>query len=139
MRSIAARFPFLNLCQALALARMTTAIFFLAHAIGRILLGTIPQFGAFMEAMGLPNGVLVVWLITISEILCSALLIAGKYVRFAVLPLLAIVIGGIALIHARQGWFVGEHGTGGSEYSVALIVLLLVIASADGASLRAEK
>jgi putative oxidoreductase len=48
-------------------------------------------------------------------------------------PLGAIVAGGIVLIHARLGWFVGEHGTGGSEYSVALLVLLLLIAAQDRA------
>ena len=45
--------------------------------------------------------------------------------------LLAIAIGGIVLIHWRFGWFVGEHGTGGSEYSIALIVMLLVVAAGD--------
>ena len=42
-----------------------------------------------------------------------------------------ILLSGIVLIHRHLGWFVGEHGTGGSEYSVALLLALLVIASAD--------
>lgn len=116
---------------ALVLARVMTALFFMAHAVGRILLGTIPQFGKFMESAGFPNGVVVVWVITLVEIICGLSLIIGFRVRLAVMPLLAIAIGGIVLIHARIGWFVGEHGTGGSEYSVALVVLLLVVGSAD--------
>ena len=32
----------------------------------------------------------------------------------------------IWLIHRHNGWFVGEHGVGGSEYSVALLAMLLV-------------
>lgn len=136
MVSIIERFPFLGAGQIMVLARVATAIFFLAHAIGRIIFGTIPQFGAFMESAGFPHGMLVVWFITLCEIICSLLLIFGRYVRMAVIPLLAIVVGGIALIHASQGWFVGEHGTGGSEYSVALIILLLVVASVDRDSSR---
>jgi putative oxidoreductase len=42
-----------------------------------------------------------------------------------------ILLVGIALIHRHLGWFVGEHGTGGSEYSVSLLLALLVIAAAD--------
>lgn len=115
---------------ALILARIMTALFFMAHAIGRIILGTIPQFGLFLEGFGFPDGIAIVWIITLAEILCGLLLIIGYRVRLAVMPLLAIVIGGIVLIHARNGWFVGEHGTGGSEYSVALILLLLIIGTA---------
>ncbi|HMS20631.1 DoxX family protein [uncultured Sphingorhabdus sp.] len=132
--SLLERFPFLRLRGAIILARISTALFFMAHAVARIVLGTIPQFGKFMEAVGFPNGVAIVWVITVSEILCGLLLIFGRFVRIAVIPLLSIALGGIVLIHARIGWFVGEHGTGGSEYSVALIVLLLVVAAADGDS-----
>lgn len=132
--SLLERFPFLRLRGAIILARISTALFFMAHAVARIVLGTIPQFGKFMEAVGFPNGVAIVWVITVSEILCGLLLIFGRFVRIAVIPLLSIAFGGIVLIHARIGWFVGEHGTGGSEYSVALIVLLLVVAAADGDS-----
>jgi len=38
------------------------------------------------------------------------------------------------LIHSKFGWFVGEHGTGGSEYSVALLLLLFLVAVDDRAS-----
>ena len=38
---------------------------------------------------------------------------------------------GIVIIHWQLGWFVGEHGTGGMEYSLSLMVSLLVIAAAD--------
>ena len=130
-RSLLERFPFLSLRQTIILARVASALFFMAHAVARIVLGTIPQFGKFMEAVGFPDGVAIVWVITVSEILCGLLLIFGRFVRIAVIPLLSIAFGGIVLIHAHIGWFVGEHGTGGSEYSVALIVLLLVVAAAE--------
>lgn len=124
-------FPWLSMDQAFQVARIVTAGLFLAHAIGRIMLGSIPQFGAFMENLGFPKGVAVVWAITVVEIVAGLALILGRWVRWACLALFAVVFGGIVLIHAGNGWFVGEHGVGGSEYSVALIALLLLIAAHD--------
>ncbi len=131
MSQLLHRFPWLSLRAAIGIARIATAIFFMAHAVTRIVLGTIPQFAAFMETLGFPFAIAVVWLITLAEIICGTMLILGRYVRLAVIPLFAIAATGIVLIHWPLGWFVGEHGTGGSEYSVALMVLLLVIAAAD--------
>ncbi|MGH6617895.1 DoxX family protein [Sphingomonas sp.] len=85
-----------------------------------------------MEAAGFPYGIPLVWLITLSELVAGALLILGLYVRWATIPLLIIASMGIVIIHRHAGWFVGEHGTGGSEYSVALILLLLIVAASDG-------
>lgn len=124
-------YPFISLSQALVLARVATAILFMAHAIARIMLGTIPQFGKFMESVGFPQGVAVVWAITIVELVAGTMMILNRQVRYAATALFAIAATGIVLIHRQIGWFVGEHGTGGSEYSVALMVLLVVIAAAD--------
>lgn len=128
--------PFLSMPAALATARVATALFFATHAVVRIANGSIPRFGTFMESVGFPDGVLVVWAISAVELIAAALMIIGYGVRYAAYALLAIAAGGIVLIHRHFGWFVGEHGTGGSEYSVALIVLLLVVASADHAGRR---
>ncbi|WP_439569860.1 DoxX family protein [Sphingopyxis sp.] len=116
---------------ALLFARVATAGLFMAHAVVRIANGTIPQFGQFMEAQGFPAGEALVWLITITELIAGALLIIGRFVRPAAAALMAIAVGGIVLIHRHFGWFVGEHGTGGIEYSAALIVLLLLIMADD--------
>lgn len=124
-------YPFISLAQALMLVRIVTAILFMAHAAVRIANGTIPQFGKFMASVGFPAGEAVVWTITIVELIAGTLLILNRYVRVAATALFAIAATGIVLIHRHLGWFVGEHGTGGSEYSVALMVLLIVIAAAD--------
>lgn len=125
------KYPFLSLSQSLLILRVFTAIFFMAHAIVRIMNGSIPQFGKFMTSLGFPNGEAVVWLITLYEIVAGTLLIFNRYVRLAASGLFLIAATGIILIHRHLGWFVGEHGTGGSEYSVALMVMLLVLAAAD--------
>ena len=42
-----------------------------------------------------------------------------------------IAIMGIVIIHAARGWFVGEHGVGGVEYSLSLIAGLVVLIAHD--------
>ena len=124
-------FPFLTLPQAIGLLRVATAVFFMAHALVRIHHNTIPQFAQFLAAKGWPLALGIVLTVTMAEIVCGALLIARRYVRWAVMPLLFIDVMGIIVIHAPLGWFVGEHGTGGVEYSLALAVSLITIAAAE--------
>ena len=115
----------------LLIARIATAGLFMAHAVVRIANNTIPQFAKFMDAKGFPAAGALVWAITLTELVAGVLIIMGRFVRPAAAALLAIAAGGIVLIHRHFGWFVGEHGTGGSEYSVALIILLLLIMADD--------
>jgi putative oxidoreductase len=123
--------PFVSLGGALVGLRIATALLFMAHSVVRVVKGTIPQFGAFLESIGFPYGEVWVWAITVAELLAGTLLIIGRRIRWAATALFAIAAAGIVLIHRHFGWFVGEHGTGGSEYSVALLVMLVVIAAED--------
>ncbi|MEP7315806.1 MAG: DoxX family membrane protein [Sphingomicrobium sp.] len=125
------RFPFVTLSTAVVLARVGTASFFGAHAIVRIANGSIPRFAGFMESVGFPNGAITVWAITLVELAAAMAILLGIAIRGAAAALLSIAFGGIVLIHRHSGWFVGEHGTGGMEYSFALILLLVIIAAAD--------
>ena len=124
-------YPYLSPAHARLLARVGVALLFLLHAVVRVVQGTIPSFAAFMENVGFPNGTVTVWAITLAELGASAMLALGRNVRIAAFVLSAIAIGGIALIHRHFGWFVGEHGTGGSEYSVALLIILVIIAATE--------
>lgn len=71
--------------------------------------------------------------ISACEIIGGLLLVSGVGVRWVCALLVCIVISGIVLIHAQQGWFVGEHGTGGMEFSILLCAALLVIGCTDPA------
>ena len=124
-------YPYLSPVQAYLLARVGVASLFAIHALVRIVQGTIPNFAAFMESVGFPDGTVTVWAITLAELGASAMLAVGRSVRIAAFVLTAIAVGGIVFIHRHFGWFVGEHGTGGSEYSVALIILLVIVAAAE--------
>lgn len=128
--------PALRLQHALAIQRIGVALFFMAHALVRVANGTIPRFAGFMRERGWPAATELVIAITLVEVVCGVLLILNRHTRFAAAPLAAIALGGIVVIHWDNGWFVGEHGTGGMEYSVALLVALLVVAAADAERLR---
>lgn len=125
------RFPFVSLSNALIILRVAVALFFMAHAAVRIANGSIPQFGAFLATKGFPYAVAVVWMITAVELTAGTLMALGRHIRCCAAGLMCIAVGGIILIHAQRGWFVGEHGTGGMEYALSLFVSLLVIAAAD--------
>lgn len=127
----ASGFPFITLRTSLVLLRVTTAFMFLAHAGMRVANGSVSQFGAFLESRGFPRGEAWVWGITAFELLGGLTMALGRFTRWLALGFIGMLLIGIALIHARLGWFVGEHGTGGSEYSVILIAALIVVAAAD--------
>lgn len=122
-------FPFLTLPQTLLLLRVATAFIFFAHAAVRVSNGSTGQFGDFLNTKGLVYGHPMVWCITAFELGGSILLALGYFVRALSVGFIVMLLMGIVLIHASLGWFVGEHGTGGSEYSFLLIVVLLVLAA----------
>ena len=125
------KFPFISLEKSLIILRISVAIIFLSHAIVRLANATIPRFGEFMESKGFPYGVVWVWAITAFEIVGGIFLALGFFTKWLAAGFIFMLIVGVILIHASLGWFVGEHGTGGSEYSFILIMVLLVIAASD--------
>lgn len=125
------QFQFLSLKQTLGLLRISVALVFIAHAVVRLMNGTIPRFGGFLTTKGLPGGIAIVWAVTAFEIIGGLLLALGYFTKWLSAGFIIMLLVGIILIHASLGWFVGEHGTGGSEYSYILIIALLVIAAAN--------
>lgn len=123
------KFPWLSLQQTLVLLRISTALAFFLHALIRVINGTIPRFGEFLETKGFPASIGFVWAITVFELVGALLLALGYCKKMLSLGFIIILATGIVLIHAQLGWFVGEHGTGGTEYSFILIVALLAIAA----------
>lgn len=136
MSPLSSRYPFITLSQALVLLRVAVAIFFMAHAAVRIANGSIPQFGVFLASKGFPQAVALVWAISVYELTAGTLMALGRWVKWMASGLAFIAAMGIVLIHAERGWFVGEHGIGGMEYSLSLIVSLIVLAAADRAAPR---
>ena len=101
--------------------RLSLAGTFLYHGFGKF-----PVAG-FSEAMEMP--ILVAWLVTLGEIAAGACLIAGALTkdvvtRLGALLVIVIMIGAIALVHAKNGWSVSN---GGMEFQVLMLVMGLYL------------
>jgi putative oxidoreductase len=125
------KYPFLTLPSSIVLLRIVVAAMFMIHATTRIYTNTINQFGGFLETKGFPSGYIIVWIITIFEIAGGLALLLGYFKKWISLAFITMLSVGIVIIHMGEGWFNGEFGTGGCEYSVTLIAALIVIASSD--------
>lgn len=118
------------------LLRISIAFIFIMHAYIRIIDYTVPQFALALSNKGIPYSYIIVWAITMFEVLGSILLAFGYFRKIISIGFIIMLIMGIVLIHAQLGWFVGEHGTGGSEYSFILIVGLIVIYYSEKSSIK---
>lgn len=112
--------------------RLTLAGLIAAHGWARLLSGGVAPFGEFLDGQGFPLGFLLAGSVTAIEIVGSMLLILGYLVRPLALTFSAIYLAGIVLVHAKAGWFVVGLGRNGSEYSVLLIICLLLLAWQNG-------
>jgi putative oxidoreductase len=75
-----------------------------------------------------PIGVPLAWMIKLSHVACAVLLILNRYIRVAALITIPILLAGIIMIHAAEGWFVVGAGRNGAEYNVVLISVLVYLA-----------
>lgn len=114
--------------------RVALALVFLIHAIVRIMTkGSIDDFAtSTFNRVWFITPKMIVLAITAFEIIGGILLIAGYQVRWISAGFIILLLTGIVLIHAQLGWFVGEFGTGGCEYSFILIFAFTAVAATDG-------
>lgn len=122
--------PYAALILRLALGSM-----FIAHALLKLLVFTLPGTVKFFETVGYPG--FLAYAVFGAELVGGALLILGVHTRWVSLALIPILIGA-ALVHAPNGW-VFSAPNGGWEYPVFLAVACAVQALlGDGAlALRA--
>jgi putative oxidoreductase len=120
-----------NAVRALIALRIAVASLLFIHGTFRIYDNGPPGFGEFLGSQGLPFGLALAWIITIMEVVGTLVLASGRLVPYLALYFSAVLTAGIVLIHGKEGWFVVGGGRNGMEYSVCLIVCLLVTAWAD--------
>jgi len=113
---------------AISFLRVIVALLLLVHGSSRLRLGTLDEFGGFLDGVGLPLGIYFAWGLTLFEVVGAALLALGKWRRPLAILFAAELGGGIILVHAQEGWFVVGAGRNGMEYSFLLIAVLLVVA-----------
>ena len=111
----------------LAMVRIAVGLLLAVHGWSRVLGGGVPGFGEWLAGQGLPAGPALAWAISIFEIVGSFCLVIGRLVRFVAPVHATILAAGIAMVHAREGWFVVGGGRNGVEYSVLLIACLIAL------------
>lgn len=114
--------------RAWLLLRLLLAGLIAAHGVARWHHDAVQPFGQWLTAQGWPAGLAIAWGITLLEIAGPLLFVLGRWVRPLCGAFAAIYAMGIVLVHAKAGWFVVGLGRNGSEYSVLLIVCLLLLA-----------
>jgi putative oxidoreductase len=110
--------------------RIALAAVFFMHGIPSIFTGAVNNFGnhylneAGFGSIGLP----LAWMIKLSHVACAVLLILNRYIRVAALITIPILVAGIIMIHAAEGWYVVGAGRNGAEFNVVLISVLVYLA-----------
>lgn len=109
--------------------RVAVAITLLAHSVPAILNNWVSDFGTlYLNEVGFaPFGLWIAWAIKISHVICAILLILNRYVKVASFLTIFILIAGIIMLHAKEGWFVVGAGRNGMEFNFLLICILLSI------------
>src|SRR5262245_41213386 len=104
----------------LLVLRLVVGVIFVAHGAQK-LFGAFggPGLAAMVEKMG-PLG----YPVTIGEFFGGLGLIVGFLSRFSAASLIVIMIGAIAMVHGKNGFFLSDQGF---EYNLALIGLLAPI------------
>ena len=87
----------------IAIVRLTVAILLGIHGFSRAFTGGVHPFGNFLASQHIPYGHVVAWAITVFEMAGSICLLTNRFVRIAALGHLAILVTGIALVHAKNG------------------------------------
>lgn len=120
-----------NAVRALVALRIGVATLLFIHGAYRIYDNGPPGFGEWLGSQGLPFGLAIAWTVTIMEVVGTVVMALGKFVPYLAVYFSAVLTAGIILVHGKEGWFVVGGGRNGMEYSVLLILALLVTAYAD--------
>jgi putative oxidoreductase len=116
------------------LLRFPVIIILLMHSIPGMFNNGINDFGnLYLNAIGFaPLGVPLAWAIKLSHVVCAICLLLDKYVKWAAILTILILLTGIFLVHLKEGWFVVGGGRNGVEFNFLLIFVLLAIAFPNG-------
>lgn len=96
--------------------RLSLGLMFIAHALLKVLVFTLPGTVQFFESVGYPGAF--AYIVVAAELVGGTLLILGVYTRWVALALIPILLGA-AWVHAPNGW-VFSAPNGGWEYPVFL-------------------
>jgi putative oxidoreductase len=102
--------------------RVALGVMFIAHALLKYYVFTLPGTAKFFESLGLPGPL--AYLTFFAELVGGALILAGVYSRWVSAALIPILIGA-TWAHAGNGW-VFTATNGGWEYPAFLTIAAAV-------------
>lgn len=105
------------------LLRVSRGLMWIAHALLKLFVFTLPGTATFFESVGLP-GVLA-YPVFAAELMGGLALILGVYARQVSLALMPVILTA-ASVHIPNGWLFTNPG-GGWEYPVFLIAASVVL------------
>lgn len=115
---------------AVFILRVALGVMFIAHALLKLLVFTLPGTAQFFESLGLPGPL--AYLTFAAELGGGVLLVLGVQARWVAAALVPVLLGA-TWAHAGNGW-VFSAPNGGWEYPLFLVVASLVQALlGDGA------
>ncbi len=111
------------------LLRFAIAIILLAHSVPGMFDNGINDFGnLYLNQIGFaPLGVPIAWSIKLSHLVAAFCLLFEKYVKWACIVTILVLMAGIVLVHFKEGWYVVGGGRNGVEFNFLLIFALLTI------------
>ncbi|HEU5339560.1 MAG TPA: DoxX family protein [Sulfuricaulis sp.] len=104
------------------LLRLALGIMFIAHALLKLVVFTLPGTVNFFETVGFPGSL--AYVVFGAELVGGVMLVLGIYTRWISAALIPILIGAV-MVHAPNGW-VFSAPNGGWEYPVFLAVACAV-------------
>ena len=107
------------------LLRLTLGAVFIAHALVKLLVFTLPGTASFFVQHGFPGWT--AYAVFLAELLGGIALVAGVYTRAIALALVPVMLGAFT-VHWPNGWYFGAPN-GGWEYIAVLIAALFVQAA----------
>ena len=113
---------------AAGLLRVGLGAMFIAHALLKIFVFTLPGTVQFFESIGLPGAL--AYATIAAELVGGVLLILGVYTRAVALTLLPVLLGAL-WVHFHNGWLFTAP-KGGWEYPAFLALVAIVVALLGG-------
>jgi putative oxidoreductase len=104
--------------------RIALGAMFIAHALLKYFVFTLPGTAQFFASVGFPAGL--GYLVFAAELVGGALLILGVYARWVALSLVPVLIGA-ASVHWGNGWLFTSP-QGGWEYPIFLTTAAIALA-----------
>lgn len=121
--------------------RVALSVMLIMHSVPGMFDGGVNDFGNFyLNEVGFaPFGLFIAWSIKLSHLAAAILLLMNKFVKWASIITIFVLVIGIYMIHFKEGWYVVGGGRNGVEFNFLLICAFLTVMFPNGISLKKKE